>query len=147
MKRINFLLLAVGLMASIFVITGCTTNRDGFLTSEQLLTGQEAGQTLSSGFGSAEPQLEAFDKALEESRKQVEVRLAQEQEPQLEAFDKALEESKKQINVRLVQEQEPQLEAFDKALEESKKQVEVRLAQDEERMDWAFTLAKEKVKK
>jgi hypothetical protein len=121
MKRINFLLLVVGLMGSIFVITGCTANRDGFLTSEQLLTGQEAGQTLSSGFGSAEPQLEPFDKALEES--------------------------KKQINVRLVQEQEPQLEACDKALEESKKQVEVRLAQDEERMDWAFTLAKEKVNK
>jgi hypothetical protein len=106
MKRINFLLLVVGLMGSIFVITGCTANRDGFLTSEQLLTGQEAGQTLSSGSGSAEPQLEPFDKALEESKKQVEVRLAQAKEPQLEPFDKALEESTKQSNLKLAQEKE-----------------------------------------
>ena len=62
MKKINFLLLIAGLMTSIFVITGCTTGGDGFLTSEQLLTGQEADQALSRDFASAEPQFESFDK-------------------------------------------------------------------------------------
>jgi len=80
MKRTRFTLLVGGLMATIFVITGCTTNRDGFLTSEQLLTGQEMDQALSSDFGSAEPQLERFDRALEDSREQSDLKLAQEQE-------------------------------------------------------------------
>ena len=106
MKRINFPLLVAGLMTAIFIITGCTTDRDGVLTSQRLTAGRGAGQSLSSDFGSAEPQLEPFDKALEESKKQVEVRLAQEQEPQLEPFDKALEDSKKQFNLKLAEEKE-----------------------------------------
>ena len=80
MKKINFLLLVAGLMASIFVLTGCTTGGDGFLTSEQLLTGQGADQTLSRDFGSAEPQLEPFDRALEDSRKAFDLKVAQEKE-------------------------------------------------------------------
>jgi hypothetical protein len=62
MKRARFTLLVGGLMATIFVITGCTTDRDGFLTSEQLLTGQGPGQALSRDSGSAVAQLEPFDK-------------------------------------------------------------------------------------
>jgi hypothetical protein len=62
MKRTRFTLLVGGLMATIFVITGCTTDRDGFLTSEQLLTGQGPDQALSSDFGSAVGQLEPFDR-------------------------------------------------------------------------------------
>ena len=80
MKKINFLLLIAGLMASIFVLTGCTTGGDGFLTSEQLLTGQEADQTFSRDFASGEPQLEPFDKALEDSKKAFDLKLAQEEE-------------------------------------------------------------------
>ena len=80
MKKINFLLLVAGLMTSIFVITGCSTGGDGFLTSEQLLTGQGADQTLSRDFGSAGPQLEPFDRALEDSRKEFDLKVAQEKE-------------------------------------------------------------------
>jgi len=57
MKRTRFTLLVGGLMVTIFFITGCTIGGDGFLTSEQLLTGQGADQTLSRDFGRAEPQL------------------------------------------------------------------------------------------
>jgi hypothetical protein len=62
MKRTRFILFVGGLMAAIFVIMGCTTDRDRFLTTEQLLTGEGPGQTLSSDFGSAEPQFKSFDK-------------------------------------------------------------------------------------
>jgi len=103
MKRISFPLLVGGLMTSILIITGCTTAGDGALTSQRLTTGQGAGQTLSRDFGSVQPQLEPFDKALEESKKQYEVRLAQEKEPQLEPFDRALEDSKKQFDLKLAQ--------------------------------------------
>ena len=147
MKRISFPLLVGGLMTSILIITGCTAAGDGALTSQRLTTVQGAGQTLSRDLGSSEPQLEPFDKALEESKKQFEVRVAQEREPQLEPFDKALEESKKQFEVRLAQEKEPQLEPFDRAFEDSKKQFALKLAQEKERMEGTFTVAKEKVKK
>ena len=80
MKRIIFPLLVGGLMTSMLIMTGCTTAGDGALTSQRLMTGQGAGQTLSSGFGSVEPQLEPFDKALEESRKQIDLKLAQAKE-------------------------------------------------------------------
>ena len=80
MKRTRFPLLVGALMATIFVITGCSTGGDGFLTSEQLLTGQGADQTLSRDFGSAEPQLEPFDRALEDSRKEFDLKVAQEKE-------------------------------------------------------------------
>jgi len=103
MKRTNFLLLVAGLMASIFVMTGCTANRDGFLTTEQLLTGEGPDPAISNNVRSAEPQLEPFDRALEESRKQVEVKLAQEKEPQLEPFDKALEDSREQCALMLAE--------------------------------------------
>jgi hypothetical protein len=121
MKRISFPLLVGGLMTSILIIMGCTAAGDGALTSQRLTTGQGAGQTLSRDFGSVEPQLEPFDKALEESKKQFEVRLAQENEPQLEPFDRAFEDSKEQFDLKL--------------------------AQEKERMEGAFTVAKEKVKK
>ena len=145
MKRISFPLLVGVLMTSIF-ITGCSTARDSALTSQQLTTGRGADQTLSSDFGSVEPQLEPFDRALEESRKQFEMRLAQESEPQLEPFDRALEESRKQFEARLAQESEPQLEPFDRAFEESKKEFDLKLAQEKEKIEGAFTLAKERGK-
>jgi hypothetical protein len=121
MKRISFPLLVGGLMTTIFIITGCTTAGDGALTSQRITTGQGAGQTLSRDLGSSEPQLEPFDRALEESKRQFEVRVAQEKEPQLEPFDRAFEDSKKQFDLRL--------------------------AQEKERMEGTFTVAKEKVKK
>jgi hypothetical protein len=121
MKRISFPLLVGGLMTTIFIITGCTTAGDGALTSQRITTGQGAGQTLSRDLGSSEPQLEPFDRALEESKRQFEVRVAQEKEPQLEPFDRAFEDSKKQFDLKL--------------------------AQEKERMEGAFTVAKEKVKK
>lgn len=135
MKRTDFLLLLAGvLMTSIFVITGCTANRDGFLTAEQLLTGQQADQV----FGSAEPQLEPFDKALEESKEQVEARLAQEKRLQLEPFDRAVEESREQL--KLAKEKGPQLEPFDKAVEESREQFKV--AQEKEWETRTYSLVK-----
>jgi hypothetical protein len=122
MKRISFALLVGGLMTSILIITGCTTAGDGALTSQRITTGQGAGQTfLSRDLGSSEPQLESFDRALEESKRQFEVRAAQEKEPQLESFDRAFEDSKKQFDLKL--------------------------AQEKERMEGTFTVAKEKVKK
>jgi hypothetical protein len=121
MKRISFPLLVGGLMTTIFIITGCTTAGDGALTSQRITTGQGAGQTLSRDLGSSEPQLEPFDRALEESKRQFEVRVEQEKEPQLEPFDRAFEDSKKQFDLRL--------------------------AQEKERMEGTFTVAKEKVKK
>jgi hypothetical protein len=121
MKRISFPLLVGGLMTSILIITGCTAAGDGALTSQRLTTGQGADQTLSRDLGGFEPQLEPFDKALEESKRQVEVRVAQEKEPQLEPFDRAFEDSKKQFDLKL--------------------------AQEKERMEGTFTVAKEKVKK
>jgi hypothetical protein len=109
MKRISFPLLVGGLMTTIFIITGCTTAGDGALTSQRITTGQGAGQTLSRDFGemtgaesekvrqegSFEPQLEPFDKALEESKKQFEVRLAQEKERMEGTFTVAKEKVKK----------------------------------------------------
>ena len=77
MKRTNFLLLVAGLMASIFVMTGCTANRDGFLTTEQLLTGEGPDPAISNNVRSAEPQLEPFDRALEDSREQCAMMLAE----------------------------------------------------------------------
>jgi iron uptake system EfeUOB component EfeO/EfeM len=142
MKRTRFPLLVGALMATIFVITGCTADGNGALTNQRLTTGQRAGQALSSDLGSAEPQLEPFDKAVEESKKQFEARLAQEKEPQLEPFDKALEESRKQIEARLAQEEEPQLEPFDRALEASRKQFDLKVAQEKERTESVFSLAK-----
>lgn len=121
MKRISFPLLVGGLMTTIFIITGCTTAGDGALTSQRITTGQGAGQTLSRDLGNSEPQLESFDSALEESKRQIEVRVAQEKEPQLESFDRAFEDSKKQFDLKL--------------------------AQEKERMEGTFTVAKEKVKK
>jgi len=121
MKRISFPLLVRGLMTTIFIITGCTAAGDGALTSQRITTGQGAGQTLSRDLESSEPQLEPFDRALEESKRQFEVRVAQEKEPQLEPFDRAFEDSKKQFDLKL--------------------------AQEKERMEGTFAVAKEKVKK
>jgi hypothetical protein len=38
-------------MTGMLIMTGCTTAGDGALTSQRLMTGQGAGQTLSSGLG------------------------------------------------------------------------------------------------
>jgi len=94
MKRISFPLLVGGLITSIFIIKGCTTAGDGALTSQRLTTGPGAGQTLSSDFGSVEPQLEPFDRALEESKKQAQVRLAQDEERMDRVFTLAKENVK-----------------------------------------------------
>ena len=67
-------------------------------------------------------------------------------EPQLEPFDQALEESRQEFDLKLAQEKEPQLEPFDRALEESKKQFDLRLAEEKERVDRISSLAREKAK-
>lgn len=95
MKRISFPLLVGGLMTTIFIITGCTAAGDGALTSQRITTGQGAGQTLSRDLGSSEPQLEPFDRALEDSKKQFDFKLAQEKERMEGTFTVAKEKVKK----------------------------------------------------
>jgi hypothetical protein len=95
MKRISFPLLVGGLMTTIFIITGCTTAGDGALTSQRITTGQGAGQTLSRDLGSSEPQLESFDRAFEDSKKQFDLKLAQEKERMEGTFTVAKEKVKK----------------------------------------------------
>lgn len=95
MKRISFPLLVGGLMTTIFIITGCTTAGDGALTSQRITTGQGAGQTLSRDLGSSEPQLEPFDRAFEDSKKQFDLKLAQEKERMEGTFTVAKEKVKK----------------------------------------------------
>jgi hypothetical protein len=95
MKRMSFPLLVGGLMTTIFIITGCTTAGDRALTSQRITTGQGAGQSLSRDLGSSEPQLEPFDRALEDSKKQFDLRLAQEKERMEGTFTVAKEKVKK----------------------------------------------------
>jgi hypothetical protein len=95
MKRISFPLLVGGLMTTVFIITGCTTAGDGALTSQRITTGQGAGQTLSRDLGSSEPQLEPFDRAFEDSKKQFDLKLAQEKERMEGTFTVAKEKVKK----------------------------------------------------
>jgi hypothetical protein len=82
-------------MTTIFIITGCTTAGDGVLTSQRITTGQGAGQTLSRDLGSSEPQLESFDRAFEDSKKQFDLKLAQEKERMEGTFTVAKEKVKK----------------------------------------------------
>jgi hypothetical protein len=95
MKRISFPLLVRGLMTTIFIITGCTAAGDGALTSQRITTGQGAGQTLSRDLESSEPQLEPFDRAFEDSKKQFDLKLAQEKERMEGTFTVAKEKVKK----------------------------------------------------
>ena len=133
MKRSGILLLVGGLITGFLSITAYAAAGGGSLTSQLLTIRQEGGfenQPSWSGFrGTRGPNPEKM-------------RYEERIEPQLEAFDKACEESVKEYYLRLAQEKEPQLEEFDKACEESVKEFYLRLARERGRIDSEFTLVK-----